>query len=369
MASVLLSLAGSGTNGPVRSDRGYAYLHLEDKEVPWSIHVFRVDRRHPELTLGTTLGGSNRLGMATVSEQLKAVAPQLGKPLAAINGDFYIDEPELSGDPRDLQIHEGELISAPNGNSCFWVDPSGAFHLTNVVSRLRVVWPDGSEMPVGLNQLREKDAAVLYTRVAGEVAPTEGGTELVLEGADAASPGSWLPLRPGQRLHARVREVHRAGRSPLAADRLVLSLGPALSAPAHEGSLIQVLTETSPDLSGVQTALGGGPTLIRDGKAREWSGFQLRHPRSAIGWNKDHLFLVQVDGRQAGLSVGMTFPEFADYLLKLGCDDAMNLDGGGSATLWVYGQVMSSPSEGQERPGANALVVFQRRPGATPTAH
>ena len=34
-----------------------------------------------------------------------------------------------------------------------------------------------------------------------------------------------------------------------------------------------------------------------------------RHPRSAVGWNADSYFLVEVDGRQRGLSVGMTLEE------------------------------------------------------------
>ena len=94
-----------------------------------------------------------------------------------------------------------------------------------------------------------------------------------------------------------------------------------------------------------------------------WSGLLMRHPRTAVGWDKDHLYLVEVDGRQSDLSVGMTFPELAAYMAKLGCEQAMNLDGGGSATMWVFGQVMNSPSEGRERPGANALVVLrQKRP-------
>ena len=68
--------------------------------------------------------------------------------------------------------------------------------------------------------------------------------------------------------------------------------------------------ETFPDLSGVQTAIGGGPTLVRNGRPMAWSGFLLRHPRTAIGWNDEHLFLVEVDGRQPDLSVGMTFPNW-----------------------------------------------------------
>ena len=67
-----------------------------------------------------------------------------------------------------------------------------------------------------------------------------------------------------------------------------------------------------------------------------------------------------VDGRQRS-SVGMTYTELAKYMReKLGCDEALNLDGGGSATLWVFGHVMNSPSEGRERPAANALVVTRK---------
>jgi exopolysaccharide biosynthesis protein len=121
--------------------------------------------------------------------------------------------------------------------------------------------------------------------------------------------------------------------------------------------------ETTPDLSGAEVAIGGGPALIKDSKLMSWKGWlntNMRHPRTAVGWNKQHMFLVEVDGRQIDVSVGMTFQELADYLLKLGCEQAMNLDGGGSATLWALGTVRSSPSEGQERSSPNALVVVRK---------
>jgi len=62
----------------------------------------------------------------------------------------------------------------------------------------------------------------------------------------------------------------------------------------------------------------------------QWQSTQFRQPRTAIGWNSNFFYIVEVDGRQRGLSVGMTFPELADYMVKLGCDEALNLDGGGS---------------------------------------
>ena len=129
------------------------------------------------------------------------------------------------------------------------------------------------------------------------------------------------------------------------------------------GAVIKFSTRTMPDLARVNMAIGGGPALVREGKPMEWGGMlHIRHPRTALGWNKDFIFLVEVDGRQRDLSVGMTFPEFAAYLIKLGCDEAINFDGGGSSTLWALGNVMNSPSEGQERPAANALVVLRKKP-------
>ena len=56
----------------------------------------------------------------------------------------------------------------------------------------------------------------------------------------------------------------------------------------------------------------------------------------------------------------VTLPELANYMVKLGCEEATNFDGGGSATMWVMGNVMNSPSEGHERPAANALVLVQK---------
>jgi exopolysaccharide biosynthesis protein len=150
----------------------------------------------------------------------------------------------------------------------------------------------------------------------------------------------------------------------LAPETVVLSLGPSLAAQApsvQPGATVRIVTETIPDLAGVNMAIGGGPALLQDGKPMQFSGlFKFRHPRAAVGWSKEHFFLVEVDGRQANISVGMSFPELADYMAKLGCEQAMNFDGGGSATLWAFGMVRNSPSEGDERPAPNALVVLKK---------
>lgn len=355
------AFARASTNLPAKPEHCFEYTNEINEDVPWSIHIIKVDRSRHDFEFCTTLGRGDVLGMGTVSAQIKAMRPGCGEPLAAINGDFYEKSEKHEGRPRDLQIRFGEVVSSPAGHSCFWIAPDGTPWMTNVVSGFRVVWPDTNSTPIGLNQIRGDAAAVLYTQVFGSSTRTSGGVELLLE----PEPGSpWLPLQVGKVCVGRVRAVLTTGNTHLTPGTMVLSLGPKL--PGHQsvprpGDTLRILTATTPDLTGVQMAIGGGPALVRDGKAMQWGGFvKLRHPRTALGWNKTHFFLVEVDGRQSNLSVGMTFPELASYLIKLGCEQAMNLDGGGSATLWALGEVRNSPSEGEERAAPNALVLVKK---------
>jgi exopolysaccharide biosynthesis protein len=87
-----------------------------------------------------------------------------------------------------------------------------------------------------------------------------------------------------------------------------------------------------------------------------------RHPRTAMGWDDQYYYLVEVDGRQKRLSNGMTLNELADFLIGMGCKEAVNFDGGGSSMFWCNGRVVNSPCDKKEREIANALVVL-RKPG------
>jgi exopolysaccharide biosynthesis protein len=92
-----------------------------------------------------------------------------------------------------------------------------------------------------------------------------------------------------------------------------------------------------------------------------------RYGRSGAGIAAaNHLILITVDGNTSG-SAGMTIPEFAQLFKVFGCVRAMNLDGGGSATMWIKGQpengIVSHPSDNKtfdhkgERAVANAVVI------------
>ena len=259
------------------------------------------------------------------------------------------------------------------GNASFWIDILGEAHLTNVTSRFEVTWPDGAVTPFALNGERANDGIELYTPAMGFSTHTVGGRELVLE----RQPGSrWLPLRMGRSYTAQVRAVRREGNTSLEPGFMVLSLGPGVMnrfQGVGTGAILRLATGSVPALLGARTALSGGPLLVRNGKRQrvrsspedpyELSSMLERHPRTAFGWNKQWYFLVQVDGRQRDLSVGMTLDELSAWLVKLGCEEALNLDGGGSSSLWFEGRVRNNPCDGYERTIANSLLVVQKQAG------
>jgi hypothetical protein len=133
---------------------------------------------------------------------------------------------------------------------------------------------------------------------------------------------------------------------------------------------------------GLTQAVGGFPELLDGGLrvgdlgvAGRPAFAASRHPRTAVAWDpaRSLLLLVVVDGRQAPYSVGMTLPELAGLLEAWGAREALNLDGGGSSVMVVFGAARNHPSDGAgERPVVNALALVRDPDGCrtrrTPTA-
>jgi hypothetical protein len=69
-----------------------------------------------------------------------------------------------------------------------------------------------------------------------------------------------------------------------------------------------------------------------------------RYPRAALGLSGRELIAVACDGR-ADDEAGLTMEELAAAMAELGCEAAMNLDGGGSASLVVGGVLVNTPRE------------------------
>jgi len=374
IAAITSSAWASDSNSEQLIEPGIYYRNEKVPEVPWSIHVVKVERTRPEFEFISTKAKDTILALSTLTDQIKLIPAEAGTPKVAINGDFYKTERErYPGDPRGLLIVRGELESGPIDRACLWIDTESNPRMSNVVSKFSVSWPNGETVPIGLNEDPIGAVPVLFTPRLGHSTGTSNRIDLILE-RDGS--GSWLPLRVGDRYSARVREVKPEGNATLATDLMVLSVttGVMTRSQLEKGSVIKISTETVPNLKGVRTAIGGGPALLRDGKVVElkkpdkpsaslaYSERSLfeRHPRSALAWNHNYFFFVEVDGRQKNLSMGMTLAELSDYLLKLGCTDAMNLDGGGSATIWLNGKVMNSPCFGYLRNTATTFVLVRK---------
>ena len=347
---------------------GSRYEHYRDVARRWSVHVVRAPRRPARFAVVSRHADGRAVGLKPVTAQLPASGSAL-IPVAAINGDYYQREGPYAGDPRGLQIVDGELISAPDGGVSLWVDATGEPHLGIVESKVRIVWPDGSATPCGLNGSRPPDRLVIYTPAVGASTRTREGREFILE---PAGPGVGEALAAGRTYRARIIEVTEGGNARIPPGRIVLSIGTqaAQTIPTvGPGTELDLSTATEPDLPGVRTAISGGPWLVQNGRrvridvpdsdAYIFSSMKEPHPRSAIGWNDEFLFLVAVDGRQMGIAEGMTLDELAAYLVRLGCREAMNLDGGGSSTLWYAGAAVNHLCDGYERDVANSLIVVR----------
>nr|WP_321358093.1 phosphodiester glycosidase family protein [uncultured Draconibacterium sp.] len=106
-----------------------------------------------------------------------------------------------------------------------------------------------------------------------------------------------------------------------------------------------------------------GPLLVVDGKCVEpdSTSFTLtKHPRSAVGiTNNYELLFVTADGRHENKASGLTIEELGILMKALNCTNAMNLDGGGSTTLWTDKKgVINFPSDNKvfDHEGARAIA-------------
>jgi hypothetical protein len=363
----------------------------------------RIERRHFEtdLSLTSTLASNTVVGLQTLSNQLNALPKELGAPVAAMNADFFMMVGAAKGDPRGLHILRGELVSVPTGPAAFWQDLHGDFHGEPVSSKLAVSWPGGGTYLAGLNEQLGTNELVLFTPRMGTLyeyrPPTNrnsdgrgtstsssdfpkpgpirppGGRDWILEHADA---GPWLPLRIGHVYHARA-VASSDGFTNVPRGMMLMSLGSNLVASLPEltnGTPVTITVATEPDLSGVQTGLGTGPMLVHEGKLYKVTArmSDQLHPRSALGWNDKYLYLAVADGRQSGFSVGVRLPQMAEFMVELGCDEVIDMDGGQSTTLMLNGEVINHPSDGAKtsrgtttagraREIANAIVILRKR--------
>ena len=114
--------------------------------------------------------------------------------------------------------------------------------------------------------------------------------------------------------------------------------------------------------------VAGNTMLVKDGTAIGHKT-TVRHPRTAVGLDRKatRLIMLIVDGRKKGEAVGMSYDEVAAEFLRLGCWQALNLDGGGSTAVALRQpgtstcHLLNAPTDGHERPVADVLGMSLTR--------
>lgn len=371
LVSFLCVLCASVVNIPAQDFKtvhpGVEHAQVQHKigSDPIKINLLRLDLTKVRLDV------HHAMDAAIGTEKTSSIATRHGA-VAAINAGFFrLDTSIFAGDASGLLIIDGETLSEPtndrivagfsNGQRATEVE-FGRSELTREVQL-------GKKTLVlnGSNRELIKDEIILYepifhstTLTAGQVfevivrkdriwqiVPGKGSSHIPNDGYVLSASGNRIPeLQKLAKKNARAAIVERV-------------------------RVIRISHEPDPpQMETFEDAVAGVPQLIKNGKIHiTWeqekaskSFVETRHPRTAVAKLKDGKFLmITVDGRQPGESVGMNLYELADYLLSLGAVDAMNLDGGGSTTMFLDGKVVNTPSdkEGERKIGDAVLVTLR----------
>jgi hypothetical protein len=289
--------------------------------------------------------------MAVLGTQACEATQVVTEPFLGVR---YIFQTETS--PRPLKIHIAEIdLSAPGIG--FQVTPRSPSYPGPIIN--------GSPGETNHQTTRSYANAV--------------GAQIAINGAFYASSGNWAN---NLGLTASVGDEYSPWEAPPHNDN---HFDDALHIWPNNAAMIVKMPasiptgwETNPPIprDELYNALTGSHRIVQNGAVvliTGGAGSPLTpQPRTAVGLtaNNAKLLLMTVDGRQAGISEGVTLMELASLLISHGATNAINLDGGGSTTMVMdfYGdafaaQVLNSPSDGSERAVGSNLAVFAYRAG------
>lgn len=331
---------------------GVTYYSLTGKDwsgLPLRGHVVEIDPKKAKMELYLALGG-DALGK---KETLSKLASRHGA-VAAINGGFFDSS---SGYPIGGLVYDGRLMAA----SDFMRTSVGVVGKTGLNfgyfdPKVELRFGGGQALAVdAVNSRNVSGGIILFTPDWGNSAgAVSGATEVVVAGDGK---GGYI-----------VKEINSGG-SVIPKDGFVVSFTGDKAASAGgitTGMPVKMTIDYGANWQGLRNLITAGPLLVEQGQPvlqAELEGYRGSvldpAPRSAIGENSaGHIMLVEVDGRQANWSTGLTLEEMSYLLVDLGARRASALDGGGSSAIWVKDKVVNRPSDGGERALANAILVL-----------
>ncbi|MFA5833254.1 MAG: phosphodiester glycosidase family protein [Bacteroidota bacterium] len=338
---------------------------------PFTLDVLEVDITNPNITLETykPAGGLTRTTIQSAAND-KAGHRVIG----AVNGGFFSFE---TGWPIHNQLANGKpVLGIPTNKSSVVFTENKKIYIDRFSFGGKIFSRGGGSLAINeSNTNRASGKTTLYSSYRGGTTGTDAS------GAEATLHIVNLSPATNDTLLAVVTQKGD-GNSTIPIDGYVISGGSGspttfITSELKVNDTIKLYLAYNP-ISGATVKrltqlISGNGHLIRNGVPYptlgdfDQSGASFndaRHPRTFIGQNADStkVYLCTVDGRQSS-SLGMSFGEMAKFLVSLGITNAFNLDGGGSTTMVVRGEVVNSPSDpGGERSVANTLQVISTAP-------
>lgn len=341
----------------------YAEVRREFSGKPVNINLLRLDLTKVRLDV------HHAMDMAIGTEKTSSIATRHGA-FAAINAGFFrLDTSIWVGDSEGVLAVDNSLYSESfKGRVALFLNVRGErtevyIERANISNRISI---KGKDYDVGTNRARTENDLVVYTNVFHRSTLTDNsGVEFVVinrrikqvldKVGSALIPYNGYIVSASGKMRDELLKLVKTG--------MKIDLTSGHSSP----------TEMIPGRGYGQSSdvVGGVPQLIKNGKIDiTWeqekaskSFVETPHPRTAVAKLKDGKFLMlTVDGR-SDESAGLDLYDLAKYMLELGAVDAMNLDGGGSTTMFLDGKVVNKPSEkGGERKVGDAILVTLRKP-------
>lgn len=263
--------------------------------------------------------------------------------LVAVNGAFFLPQ---TGCPLGTMMVDKKLYTGPVFNRVAMGISDDGFCMDRVKLNASLRGVFNSIKVDNINQPRMSFAYTLcYTSDWGQLAPAvpKNGVQVVVDD------GKVVAINKNRNVIPKNGFVVVGQESNLACIKL--------------NQRLDLDIKMSPEWSDVNHVISGGPYLVKDGevfvdiKEQKLLSIGGRNPRTAVGYTADNKFIiVTADGRE-GASIGLTLSELAHYMKKLGCVNAMNLDGGGSTVLYVNGAIANKPPVKGGIALSNALTI------------
>lgn len=309
---------------------------------------------------------------------------------AGVNGDFFYTSgtaangASIVGTPSLACIVDDEFIRTSNDSKQFAVDVNGVMHIGQAYfynSTITIGDKKARTGAVNLERCENNMVNIFTPKYYGcSNQPNYAGKSWQV----SAKLADGEQFKPGRKCKFVVTsEPDNTGNMTMTGDMYVIfgagnSVGSGCNSSAldfvgglHVGDVVEVDSrvtmfdyklEDGKEIVPMQM-VGGNPRSMGYGEVLDTEGERgdasARHPRTSIGYNADRTkcIMMVIDGRSS-ISAGVRTSE-EGYLMKwAGASDAINLDGGGSSTLYTSALgIRNVPSDGHERADGNAIFV------------